>query len=81
VLFGDTALARQIMEDKDERLWDQKVDAFLIPRSVHLDEPSMNDVKLRHVDEPQMNSSVNESCHLGPIEWAFSVLYVFSTSM
>jgi hypothetical protein len=31
----------------------------------------MNDVKLRHIDEPQMNGAMNEECHLAPIKRAF----------
>jgi hypothetical protein len=40
----------------------------------------MNGVKLRHVDEPQMNGLMNAEFHLAPIEWAFPASSIFSVS-
>jgi len=40
----------------------------------------MNDRKLRHEDEPQMNGKMNSECHLAPINRAFSALRGFSVT-
>ena len=48
--------------------------------AVHLDEPQMNGMKLRHEDERPTNSSVDGECHLAPIKWAFPALRIFSVT-
>jgi hypothetical protein len=48
--------------------------------TVHLDEPQMNGMKLRHEDERPMNSSVNGRYDLVLIKWAFPASRIFSVT-